>query len=351
VFIRLSCRVVSVPSINRHQRTLSNSASLEFVFLVREILRFSGATLMCLVCRYFSPPVALARFKGQDLILDEPGVLMDNNVRQSITTNAVCGFCMQQLNESERLGMFQIAVLVLSIVLLLCFVADSFLTLPAELSRLFQTVDTAICVVFLGDFCVRLSRAEDKRNFMKWGWIDLIASIPNLDVLRWGRMIRILRVIRILRGLRSIQRVLLILTKKKIETGAVSLALSAFLLIVFSASSILVVEQHDSANIKTAEDAVWWAVSTITTVGYGDKYPVTSEGRVLGMLLMITGVGMFGGLSGLIASMFLEGRNRNSQDLIEVIKRLEQMDAKLDRLPKAQPESKGGSKDQFPYGR
>jgi voltage-gated potassium channel len=86
----------------------------------------------------------------------------------------------------------------------------------------------------------------------------------------------------------------------------------AFLLVSFSALSILVLEQHVDSNIKTAEDAVWWAMSTITTVGYGDRYPVTTEGRMLGMVLMLMGVGMYGGLSGMVASVFL-GKERKRQ--------------------------------------
>jgi len=58
------------------------------------------------------------------------------------------------------------------------------------------------------------------------------------------------------------------------------------------------------ANIKTAGDAIWWSVATITTVGYGDVYPVTTEGRTLAMILMISGIGLFGILSGLAASFF-----------------------------------------------
>jgi voltage-gated potassium channel len=241
---------------------------------------------------------------------------------------------MQQDSRTERLGMFQIAILILSLVLLLGLVAETFLPLPREVGRMFQFFDTIICLIFLWDFCIRFYRAEDRLRFLKWGWIDLVASIPNLDVLRWGRLVRILRVIRLLRGIRSIQRLLQMLMGNRVESGAVALTLTAFLLIVFSASSILVVEQDSNSNIKTAEDAIWWAVSTITTVGYGDKYPVTSEGRCLGILLMLTGVGMFGGLSGLVASVFLEKRERSSPEFAEIMRHLAELQGKIDRLQK-----------------
>jgi voltage-gated potassium channel len=71
------------------------------------------------------------------------------------------------------------------------------------------------------------------------------------------------------------------------QGGAVSLALMAFLLATFSSASILVVERQEGAKIKSAEEAIWWSIATMTTVGYGDKYPVTTERRVIGIVLMV----------------------------------------------------------------
>ena len=59
-------------------------------------------------------------------------------------------------------------------------------------------------------------------------------------------------------------------------------------------------------NIKTPSDALWWSVVTITTVGYGDRYPVTDGGRIVASVLMIAGVGLFGTFTGFVASMFVE---------------------------------------------
>ena len=66
---------------------------------------------------------------------------------------------------------------------------------------------------------------------------------------------------------------------------------------------------NTNSNIKTAEDAIWWAWVTITTVGYGDKYPVTTEGRIIASFLMTAGVGLFGTFTGFIASWFLEKKS------------------------------------------
>ena len=80
----------------------------------------------------------------------------------------------------------------------------------------------------------------------------------------------------------------------------------AFMLILFSSVLILEVETAPNSNIKTAEDALWWAYVTITTVGYGDLYPVTTEGRIVALVLMTAGVGLFGVFTGYLASWFVE---------------------------------------------
>ena len=242
------------------------------------------------------------------------------------------------------ISVFQIAILFLSLLVLAALAADSLCDLPEAIHRLIQIADTSVCVVLLADFFVRLYRADSKLSFMKWGWIDLVASIPNLDILRWGRLVRVLRIIRLFRGLRSIHRILALVFQNRMQGGAVSLGLMAFLLITFSSVSILICERRGDANIKSAEDAIWWSISTITTVGYGDKYPVTTEGRVVGIILMICGVGMFAGISGLLASVFVGGPDRRPPGTEEILARLDQVQAELELLRREQPNTAGGAK-------
>jgi len=74
----------------------------------------------------------------------------------------------------------------------------------------------------------------------------------------------------------------------------------------FGALAILSAERYaPDANITSASDAIWWTYVTITTVGYGDHYPVTNGGRIVGILVMTAGVGLFGTLSGFLANAFL----------------------------------------------
>jgi voltage-gated potassium channel len=229
-----------------------------------------------------------------------------------------------------RVGPFQIVILILSVLVLVALVADTIFKLPNEISRILQAVDLFICVAFFVDFCVRFWKAESKLIFMKWGWIDLAACVPNIDVLRLGRLVRVLRLTRLLRGVRSLHRLLHLFFQNKRQGGFASVILTTFLLIVFSSVAILICEREPESNIKSAEDAVWWSVTTVTTVGYGDKYPVTTEGRIIAMVLMLSGVGLFGTLSGLVASFFLGAKQDEEEaELKEMLARLNALDAKL----------------------
>lgn len=222
----------------------------------------------------------------------------------------------------EKLSLFQLIILVLSIVVLGALVADTFFTVPPPIAQILRTVDTLVSLVFLGDFVMRFHAAPSKLAFMRWGWIDLLASIPSFELARWGRFVRLLRIIRLLRGVRSIQRLLAILFVHRGRGGVVSVILLTFLLVTFSSIAILLFERTPAGNIRSAEDAVWWSVSTITTVGYGDKFPVTTEGRVLAMMLMFSGVGLFGTLSGIVASLFLGNVEKEEDDILIEIRAL-----------------------------
>jgi voltage-gated potassium channel len=107
------------------------------------------------------------------------------------------------------------------------------------------------------------------------------------------------------RAFHSTQKLITHIYKNKAQGALTSAAIIAFLLVVFSAIAILQVETDPNSNIKTAEDAIWWAYVTITTVGYGDKFPVTTEGRLIASILMTAGVGLFGTFTAYVASWFV----------------------------------------------
>ncbi|OFY86787.1 MAG: ion transporter [Bacteroidetes bacterium RIFCSPLOWO2_12_FULL_31_6] len=212
-------------------------------------------------------------------------------------------------NKDDDLGFLNLLIIVLSIYVLASLVIETFFQLPVEISKVLDYIDNIICGIFLFDFIVRFKRAESKLKFMKWGWIDLIASIPTLDIMRAGRLIRLFRLIRILRAFRSTRLIAQHIFRNKVKGTLTTVSLLAILTLLFSAIAILQVETVENSNIKTAEDAIWWAYVTITTVGYGDKFPVTTEGRIIASILMTVGVGLFGTFTAYIASLFVKDSN------------------------------------------
>ncbi len=218
---------------------------------------------------------------------------------------------MQTKIEENKLSFLNILILVLSIYVLIALLIDTFFKLPAEISRLLFYTDNVICAIFLFEFTLRFIRAENKLKFLRWGWIDLIASIPAINFFRVGRAVRLVRLLRLLRAFRSTKHLVNHIFRNRAQGAFTSVSIIALLLLIFSSIAILQVEDSPNSNIKTAEDALWWAYATITTVGYGDKFPVTTEGRLIAGILMTAGVGLFGTFTAYVASWFVDGsKNR-----------------------------------------
>lgn len=225
--------------------------------------------------------------------------------------------------KAEDFNRFDLIILVLSVFVLGALAAEVMLDLRPETITVLYRIDFAICMVFLGDFFWRLYKAPNKRAFMKWGWIDLLASIPVVHELRWARAIRVLRILRILRAFRSGKTLISYIFHRKGQS-ALSIGLLTGCLALFSgAVLILEVEAgHPDANILNANDAIWWSMVTVTTVGYGDFFPVTLEGRIIASALMIVGIGLFGTLSGAMASVLLSGSEEEKDERLERLDRL-----------------------------
>ena len=219
---------------------------------------------------------------------------------------------MEENKQPQNFGALNLVVLVLSVYILMALLVDTFFKLPPETSKLLEYVDSLICVFFLIEIFVRLYRAPNKKEFWKWGWVDLVASIPTFNYTRFARILRLIRLLRLIRAFKTTQQFLQHIYRSRAEGAFSSVATIAFLLIIFCSVAILQVETDPASNIKTAGDAIWWSYATVTTVGYGDKYPVTTEGRLIGMVLMTAGVGLFGTFSGFIASWFVTGKKEGN---------------------------------------
>ncbi|MEO7431368.1 MAG: ion transporter [Dokdonella sp.] len=235
--------------------------------------------------------------------------------------------------------------LVLSVVGLAVIGASVALPMGPDTRRILDYADDVICGIFFLDFLVTLRRAPNRwQYFIRWGWIDLISSIPTIDAFRAGRAARIFRLLRVLRAMRSAKVIASFILQRRAHGAMLAATLMALLLIVLASIGILHFEDVPNANIKTAEDALWWTMTTITTVGYGDRYPVTSEGRVLAAGLMVAGVGLAGIYTGYVAAWFLrplDGASETPETRIETtakalvamdVEELKSLAERMDRL-------------------
>lgn len=171
-------------------------------------------------------------------------------------------------------------------------------------------VDFLICLVFFIDFLLNLWRAPSKGNyfFRQGGWLDLLGSIATvpgfywMSFLRLARLNQLLRIVKHLRG-QDRDEVIEESRQKPAQTALLSMIIAAFVLVTVVSLLILWVEREAAdAQILSGADAFWWSLVTVTTVGYGDKVPVTYLGRILALVMMLFGIGIFAVLTSFVAS-------------------------------------------------
>jgi voltage-gated potassium channel len=190
---------------------------------------------------------------------------------------------------------YQLFMLALCVWALVSLAAGSAIALDRETRTVLDYADNVVCGLFFLDFLVTFTRSPRRWHYLAtWGWVDLLSSIPTVDALRWGRAARLLRILRVLRALKSLRLIGGFVAAQRAQSAFLAALLIAVLLLVFSSLAMLQFEAGRGGSIQTAQDAMWWAVTTMTTVGYGDTYPTTAEGRLVAVFLMIAGIGVFG---------------------------------------------------------
>ena len=194
--------------------------------------------------------------------------------------------------------------LILSFLSLIVISSLLFVPLDHNSRTILISLDTIICALFIFQLSIDFFRSKNKPKYLKEHWIDFVASIPIIEPIRYARIFHILRVFRLLRSSRSLLKQ--IQSNRKEATIASILILMVTLISLGSVFMLMFEGKDPNANIHTAGDAIWWAFVTISTVGYGDHYPVTVAGKILAVLVIISGVGIFGMISGLITSIITE---------------------------------------------
>jgi voltage-gated potassium channel len=174
-----------------------------------------------------------------------------------------------------------------------------------------------ICVIFLFDFASNMVRAQSKGDyfFRQGGWLDLLGSVPSFPnpILKWAallrlaRLSRLARISKLLRGQDKKELIDDVVRNRAQYAGFLTVLLTFLVLVTASVVVLNAESRSDDANIRTGWDAFWWAFVTITTVGYGDRFPVTVVGRIGGMFVMLMGIGIIGALASILASMLVAG--------------------------------------------
>jgi len=223
-------------------------------------------------------------------------------------------------------------MLVLSLAIIPLLVIPLVVELSPNTESVIFALDWIIWAAFAVEYGVRLYLAPEKLPFVRKNVIDLVVVVvPFLRPLRVARSARMLRLLRagrvgvfLLRGIDAIRDVL---TRHRLHY---TLLVATFVTV---GAGILVAEIERGAadsSITSIPDGIWWAATTVTTVGYGDMYPRTAAGRGVAVALMLVGVGLFGVLAGSLASFLIE-RGRSDEVRPDDIG-LEDIAARLDRI-------------------
>ena len=195
-----------------------------------------------------------------------------------------------------------------------------------SLGAVLALVNIVLFIFFGLDFLARLKKSPSKSEYFlrQYGWADFLSCLPfsQTNVFRLFRLVKVYRLLRDF-GIRKIKDAIV---KERADTALFILLFVTILMLEFGSLGMLAIEsQSNASNITTAPDARWYMVVTLSTVGYGDQYPVTTQGRVLGAFVILTGVGIFGTLTGYLANFFLSPpkKKESGDDLSDIRSQLD----------------------------
>jgi voltage-gated potassium channel len=199
-------------------------------------------------------------------------------------------------------------------------------------------VNWGIWLAFCAEFLVKFVLARYRLRFIRNAWFDIaiIALSPpffvphELDGIRALRALRLLRLLRVVRLL-ALAAIGLRLTHRLLQHRRLGqVILVAAVIVGVGALAVYHLEQGVNPAVGTLGDAVWWAIVTATTVGYGDVSPVTGEGRAVAVLLMLVGIAVIGVFTATVSSFFFEQQREDEHARMD--ERLKAIEDKLDQV-------------------
>jgi voltage-gated potassium channel len=157
-----------------------------------------------------------------------------------------------------------------------------------------ELLELSISGLFVAEFTSRFGAAHDRAGYLRGHWIDAIALVPPI---RAARVLRLLRLFRLVRAFAGFYRAAMRVEGLARHRGFAWLLVAWLTVMVVCSAFVYTAEHGANKLIDSPFDALWWGVTTLTTVGYGDTYPVTPEGRLGAILLMLLGIGLFSAIT------------------------------------------------------
>jgi voltage-gated potassium channel len=174
-----------------------------------------------------------------------------------------------------------------------------------------EVVDLALTIVFIAEFTTRIAASFDRRAYVRAHAIDLVALVPTI---RGVRILRLLRLLRLIRSFAGAYRGLQHFERMARHRGLAWLFVTWAAVMVICSLFLYGAENGINKAISSPLDALWWGIVTLTTVGYGDVYPVTGEGRIAASVLMLLGIGLFSAITATLTSFMLTSGSAEHED-------------------------------------
>ncbi|HEX2040415.1 MAG TPA: potassium channel family protein [Acidimicrobiales bacterium] len=234
----------------------------------------------------------------------------------------------------------ELPLLVLAVVMVPLLVLPVAVDLSPGAEQAVVAADWFVWAAFAFEYIVRLALTERRWRFVRREWPDLlIVVLPFLRPLRLVRSARALRALRLLRLVAALGEVSQEARRLLVRHRLHYTLLVTLVVVVGAAALVLAVEDGSAGAIDGIDDALWWAITTVTTVGYGDTFPVTAAGRAIGAFLMVAGIALFGVLTANLAAFLLERAPAEAEAdveaaaddrLDEILRRLDAIERRLD---------------------